>query len=53
VFNDIINGKITGEGDFSNIKTAADSIGFELGKLESGSFVPLGYPKTLLITLIS
>jgi len=45
VFNDIINGKITGEGDFSNIKTAADSIGFELGKLESGSFGAAGVSK--------
>jgi hypothetical protein len=45
VFNDIINGKITGEGDFSNIKTAADSVGFELGKLESGSFGAAGVSK--------
>jgi hypothetical protein len=45
VFNDIINGKITGEGDFSNIKTAADSIGFGLGKLEAGSFGAAGVSK--------
>jgi hypothetical protein len=45
VFNDIINGKITGEGDLSNIKTAADSLGFELGKLESGSFGAAGVSK--------
>jgi hypothetical protein len=42
VFNDLINGKITGEGDLSNIKTAADSVGFELGKLESGSYGTAG-----------
>ena len=45
VLNDLINGKITGEGDLSNIKAAADSVGFELGKLESGSYGTAGASK--------
>jgi hypothetical protein len=45
IFNDLINGKITGEGDLSNITTAADSLGFELGKLEAGSFGAAGVSK--------
>ena len=45
VLNDLINGKITGEGDLSKIKTAAESIGSELGKLEQGSYGSAGVTK--------
>jgi len=45
VINDVVSGKIKGEGNYANIGMVFNSIGFELGKLEKGSFGSAGVTK--------